>query len=461
MSATNVVADAGTGAPDVQVDLQTDLPASYREVFAVAPFRALFRADLLSLLGDQVAVVALTVLLYQRSGGSPLVAALGYASSFVPWVIGGPLLAAWAERRPARAVMVGCDLARAGMIGLAALPGMPLPVLGILVFAAAMLAPPFESARSATQVRILPGDTYAVAISLQGATHYGAQVLGFLGGGSLVLLLSARGALGLDALTFLLSAAILRSGLAHLPAGQPDDEPVERPHDQPIDPAHATDGDPAPKRTRPSVWREAIEGWAVVRSDRRLIGPLLLSIAGAAYGIVPDAVATAYAASLGHGASGVGVLLAATAAGSIVAGLVLGRLARPSTRERLMYPLALAGSLPLMLFALRPGFWTSAALVLLTGMSGSFIVVANTVFAQAVPAAARARAFGIAGAGLYAGQAAAILLAGAFAQLFSARLVITGGGLAGAVAVLVLLVALRPRADRSVVIDLREVPASR
>src|SRR4051812_20081333 len=82
-------------------------PASYRDVFAVPEFRTVFLADLLSLIGDQIAAVALAVLLYQGSG-SPLVAALGYATAYVPWLIGGPLLAAWAERRPGRNVMVGC-----------------------------------------------------------------------------------------------------------------------------------------------------------------------------------------------------------------------------------------------------------------------------------------------------------------------------------------------------------------
>ncbi len=80
-------------------------PATYRDVFAVGEFRAVFLADLLSLLGDQIAAVAVAVLVYERSG-SPLLSALGYATAYVPWLLGGPFLAAWAERFPARRVLV-------------------------------------------------------------------------------------------------------------------------------------------------------------------------------------------------------------------------------------------------------------------------------------------------------------------------------------------------------------------
>src|SRR4051794_36148949 len=49
-------------------------PARYRDVFAVREYRGMFTAELFSLLGDQVAAVAVAVLLYERSG-SPLLAA--------------------------------------------------------------------------------------------------------------------------------------------------------------------------------------------------------------------------------------------------------------------------------------------------------------------------------------------------------------------------------------------------
>ena len=101
--------------------------------------------------------------------------------------------------------------------------------------------------------------------------------------------------------------------------------------------------------------RETLDGLLIVARDRRLSGPLLLGIVGAAYLVVPEAVAAPYAASLGAGAGGVGMIMAAAAGGSVLGAVVLGRLVPPLLRRRLMWPLALAGCLPLVLVVSRPG----------------------------------------------------------------------------------------------------------
>ncbi len=404
-------------------------PASYRDVFAVAEFRAVFLADLISLLGDQIAAVAVAVLVYQRSG-SPLLAALGYVTAYLPWLLGGPLLAAWAERFPSRAVLIGSDLGRAALIGLAAVPGLPLPVVGLLILMAAMLAPPFEAARSALLPQILEGDRYPVAMSLRDAVHQSAQLVGFGVGGALVLLLSAPGALALNALSFTASALILRSGLG------PRTGVVDL--TKTTDPTALRSGDAYPALVDRSLWREAMAGLAVIRADRRLSTPLLLGIVGAAYAIVPEAIAPAYAESVGGDATAVGLIMAAVAGGSVLGGLAIGRLVAPARRIRLIRPLALAGSLPLVLVALEPNLTISLVLFALTGLASSYQVAANAMFAQRLPAAVRARAFGIAITGMYGGQALAIVLAGAAAQFLEPATVVGCTGLLGALGVLLL-----------------------
>ena len=67
--------------------------ATFRDVFAVAEFRALWLAQLLSVIGDQLARVALTVLVYQQTR-SPALAASVMALSFLPYLVGGLLLGA-------------------------------------------------------------------------------------------------------------------------------------------------------------------------------------------------------------------------------------------------------------------------------------------------------------------------------------------------------------------------------
>ena len=58
-------------------------PATFREVFAVREFRPLFGTFLLSTAGDELARVALTVLVYQRTD-SPLLSALTFAIGHLP-----------------------------------------------------------------------------------------------------------------------------------------------------------------------------------------------------------------------------------------------------------------------------------------------------------------------------------------------------------------------------------------
>ena len=95
--------------------------ATFREVFAVAEFRPLFGTFLLSTAGDELARVALTVLVYQRTD-SPLLSALTFAIGYLPWLLGGPLLSTIADRFPRHRVLIATDVARAvsRTVGLAA-----------------------------------------------------------------------------------------------------------------------------------------------------------------------------------------------------------------------------------------------------------------------------------------------------------------------------------------------------
>ena len=57
--------------------------SSYREVFAIGEFRALWSAQVLSFAGDQFAQVAIAILVYGRTH-SPFLTALAYALTYLP-----------------------------------------------------------------------------------------------------------------------------------------------------------------------------------------------------------------------------------------------------------------------------------------------------------------------------------------------------------------------------------------
>jgi MFS family permease len=414
------------GTDDPRTDPPAGGPARYRDVFAVREYAGMFTAELCSLVGDQIAAVAVSVLLYQRSG-SPLLAALGYATVYLPWAVGGPLLSVLADRLPPRRVMIGCHALQAGLIGLAALPGLPLALVAGLVLVTAFLAPPFDAAISSTTPQILEGEQYALAISIRSTAINVSMLAGFAGGGLLVAAISPNGALALDALSFAVSALILSAGLQARPAAMSDVQST-------------------------SLLGDAVAGLRVVAADRRRFGPLLLGIAGAAYIVVPEGIATAYAHLLGFGAAVVGLLMASVAVGHVVGAVIVGRLMTEPLRRALMWPMALAGTVPLMACLTRPGLTGTLVLFALAGGCSAFQVTANTTFALAVPAEARGRAFGLAMTSMYAVQSVAVVGAGAAATLWSANQVVAGVAVLGAIAIVLIrpvVVPARTRAHRT------------
>lgn len=389
-----------------------DRPARFREVLAVREFRALFAAQITSLLGDQAAKVALAILVLNRSD-SPLLAALAYAVGYLPWIVGGPVLSPLADRRPRREVMVQCDLLRAAAVGAMALPGMPLWLLFALLLSASLLMPPFEAARAATLPDVLTGDRYVVASSLSNITNQLCQVAGFVLGGAAVGILTPRGALGLNALSFLASAAFIARGVRHRPAAARD--------------------------SRPTLRADVVEGARVVFHNRVLRSILLLAWTGAAFALVPEGLAVSYARRLGYGPLATGLLTAASPAGLALGAVLVSRLFGPRARMRLMLPLAVLTFVPLIFTLLHPPVWGAVLLWALSGFGLAYQVPANATFMQAVPTEARGRAFGLAQSGIQALQGVFIAGAGALALVVEPHDVIALAGAVGLVVVAVLV----------------------
>ena len=141
-------------------------------------------AQLGSVIGDQLARVALAILVFDRTGSAGL-SALTYALTFLPDIAGGPLLSGLADRFPRRRVMVTCDAARAVLVALMAIPGAPVvdPLRPARRSTAALA--PFQSARAAMLATIMTGDKYGSPPAVD-VTAQSAQLVGFVTGGTLV-----------------------------------------------------------------------------------------------------------------------------------------------------------------------------------------------------------------------------------------------------------------------------------
>lgn len=378
--------------------------ATFRDVFAVREFRALWVAYVLSALGDRLALVALTLLIYDRTR-SPLLAAVAFAAGTLPYVIGALFLSGLADRFPRREVMIVCDVLRAVLVGVMLLPRMPLDALIVLLYAVTAIEPPFDAARSAILRDVVQGERYALAAAVLQSTFRLMIVAGAAAGGLVVAFVGARSALGADAATFVISAVVLRLGVRARAA------------------AAAAAG--------PSALLQLGAGIRVVFGDKALRILLMLGWLAACYEI-PEGLAAPYAGKLGGGPVAAGLLIAASQVGAAVATPVFARRIGPLTRLRWMGPMATCACAVLLVVALRPGLVVSMAIFALSNTFAMYQIAANTAFVERLPNERRAQAFGLANAGLVVGQGLAFVAAGAAAEVVPPSTVIAFSGGLGA-----------------------------
>jgi predicted MFS family arabinose efflux permease len=393
--------------------------ATFRDVFAVSEFRALWLAQVLSVAGDQLARVALTWLVFERTRSS-LLAALTFVVSIVPTFVGGLTLSGLADRHPRRRVMIFCDIIRAVLVAIMAIPGMPLAVLVGLLFLVTMAGAPFTSARAALYPDLLPGDGYVVGTAVTLTTYQVAQVIGFAVGGSVVSLFGTRTSLLADAATFAASALVVRFGVRAWPAARK-----------------------AVGSLRLSI-ADVLGGVRVVFADGALRAPMLFGWMMAFYD-APEGVAAPFASTLGGGAATLGMVLAAGALGASLGAVAFVRLVGPARRQRWMRPLAVACCADLMLIAFRPGLLASLLILTVCGLLSAYQVAANAAFVTAAPQPHRGQAFGLATAGMSLCQGTAMILAGAAAERLAPAVVIALTGASGTIAAATLAISTSGR----------------
>jgi predicted MFS family arabinose efflux permease len=382
-------------------------PARFRDAFAVLEFRTLWTAYALSVGGDQLAAVALSVLVFNRTG-SPAWAALTYALTFLPDLLGGPLLAGLADRFPRRTIMIIADVSRAVLVGLMAIPGQSIAVLVVLLFVVQLLSSPFNAARGAVVPALLRGDRYVAGMTVMRMTYQLGSVAGFAVGGAVLAGLGTSRALLIDALTFVASALLVSFGVqAHRPAG-------------------------ATASRRPSWWGTLSGGWQLVAHSPKLRSLIGLACVSGAY-VTPEGLAVAYAAQVHGNAAAVGVLMAANPAGMVLGMLMLQRL-RPSLRLTLFGPLAVATCAMLIPTWWAAGLAIAVVLWFLSGVGSAYNMITQATFVQNVPDHQRGQALGLAQTSLRVAQGVGIVGAGLLAQVLAPGTVV---GLLGAVGVVI------------------------
>jgi len=372
--------------------------------------RNLIAALSLSYIGNGAGLVALVLHVQSTEGTGIAVGAL-FVAQTVPRLL-GPMAGAVADRVDLRRLMVACDAGGAVLFAfLAALPSLGVTLA--LWAAANLLQAAYSPARSSLIAGLVADDEVPTAYALEN-TAFNLQVaIGPVIGGALVAAAGAGWALGVDAITFAVAAALI----ARVPFRKPPTEPE-----------------------RPGLIAETRAGLAYAARNP-VARTLTITLAIAVGFLAVDNVALPFlirdtlnggpaAYGLASGAFGIGMLAASVALafrpGRSAAAIYLGGLAASG-----------AGSIAT---GFAPTVAAAVALQAGTGVgNGLDNVGSNTLVQRHVPAAMLGRIFGLVGTAAYAGSGAAALLGGLYLDLTSPRTVFITGGI-GALAALALAV---------------------
>ncbi len=414
--------------PAAPAAASADTRARYADVFRVREFRFVFAAHVMSITGEVVAAIALTVLVYDRTG-SPLLSALTLGVGLLPYLVGGTLLSSIADRLPARRVLVTCDLLAAVCFALMVLPGMPVAALLALRCVAGVISPVFTGTRIATLADILgTGDRFVLGRSVIRLTAQAAQLVGFALGG-LLAAFSPRATLTMTAVGMLGSALVLRFGTRARPART------------------AVESAGAPGRT--STVGASLAAAGTFLRDRRIRALLLLTWIPPTFVVAPEALAAAYADDLGIGAVGLGLLMTGMPIGAVTSEILAGSLLGPRGRERIVFPVAVLCTVPAIGFVTHPSFGWALPLLVLTGFGISYSLGLDQWFVAAVPEEMRGRAMTLQTAGLMTLQGVGMAGAGAVAEFVPVHLAVASVGVTGSVCSLLVCLEVRRTRPKS------------
>lgn len=370
-------------------------------------FRRVYVSQLLSLGGDWFAVVPLLVLLPTLTG-SGLYGSLVLAADTLCFAALAPYAGVVADRFDRRTLMIAADLVSVVFVLLLLLvrsegtAWIAFVALGGVAAAKAFYSP----ASSAALPNLVGADDLATASVLSGASWGTMLAVGAAAGGVLAEVLGTDACFVLDAVTFLVSAALTWRTTRPFQTVRED-------------------------RPRTSVRAGIAEAWAYGRTDSR-VPALLACKVGTGLGNGGLSLFPVFAASaFGVGAAGVGLMYSVRGVGALVGPLAMRRSA---TRERSLY-LVLAGSMALfgvayVAVAFSPVFWVVLVLLVVAHFGGGANWILSAYGLQAlVPDEIRGRVFSADFMAATLALAVSQVAAGLLSEVVPVRPLLAGFGL--------------------------------
>jgi MFS family permease len=323
--------------------------------------RRLAAARIISITGGAAAYIALNFTVYEQTGSAVWVAAALLLTFGITGFI-GPLAGVLGDRYDRRMVMIVSDLAGALCFALMALGEDPAWLL-VWAFLSAVAEAPFWSASEAAIPNVAGTEDLSWANSLLGISRSAGITLGPAIGGLLVAAIGSRAVFAVNAVSFVVSAAIVWTVRARFSDERGDE--------------HEHGGVRA--------------GFAFLLHDR-VLRTLLLAwivfITGMGMSMVAD---VPLAEEFGTGAFGYGMLIAAWGGGSVL-GSFLGRYMKQGHEGTWLVWACVVISAMGIAMGLSPWFWVIVALSFAFGLAdGTTFVAEQNLRQRRAPDAIRSR----------------------------------------------------------------------
>lgn len=328
-----------------------------RDVLRASPsFGLLFSSTLVSGLGTWLAVIALSVDVFERTHHSGLWVAALLIADFLPAVAIGLLLGPLVDRLSRKWLLVGADVARLAAFVLLAFADRPWQIVG-LAFLAGVASGFARPAAYAGLPNLVAVDDLPSANSLLRTADQLTITAGTLIGGIVVAASGPDLAYSLNAASFLLSATLL----LRIPAGLLQQGRVE---------SHGH-------------WRDVAEGIQAVRGSKALTVVLVSwNLAMLAIALVNVSEVFLAKVSFNAGDFGFGLMWAAAGVGAVI-----GAICVSSVLERRSMTAVYSVAISLMAFgyvaaAVSPNVWVAVWRILLGGVGNATAIVCNSLLVQ-------------------------------------------------------------------------------
>jgi MFS family permease len=374
-------------------------------------FRLLFVATLASSLGSLLAQIALAIDVKDRTNAGIWVGAV-LVVGFLPTIVVGLTLGPLIDRLERRKLMVAADLVRAVVFFALVFVGSVGGIVA-LAFVAGLANGFFRPAVYAGVPNLVPEEDLPHANALLQSVENASWAIGPVLGGLLTAATSPHVAYWINAVSFLVSAALI----ARIPARLLQS---------------------ATALTR-GHWTDLKDGFRAVVESRALLAVLLAwGLAGLGIGSVSVSEVFLAKNTFDAGDFGYGLLF-----GSIGTGLVIGSFWSSSIQGRLGLARTYGGAIAAMAVgfgaaAVSPNVWVAAACCVIGGVGDGVAIVCNALLVQTgARDEVRGRALTVLMSGTMAVQALGTILAGAFMPADAARWVWGAGAVVFAAAAIV------------------------